>query len=589
MIIFGSRCKTEILPLNNIQASIKNVDTDRYIYLRSRIITCDEANGNGDYLPKDEVVKQRQFNDATKEAYKSFVGKIIDYNHDTNIVIGKIIAVEFIDSKEGKIIAVEFIDSKEGNSYVDIICSIDRKCPAGGSTADQNFYNRIISRIENNELNQMSMEAFAENAECPYCKSKFPFSEPCGDVRDYMNAKIKAADGSDFYVYRIDRDLTFVGAGMVENPADKNAIVTNVLASEDKKEKTAKEVMSNMTALEFIKVIDALDNSEKNKELISKLVEEIKEPIFEKELGQYITQRMTSMEIKNIKAALMKEGKLIEQSLNAHVIDLNGTKYWLVMKNGIPLFKQSIQGIWGELLDKPVEKLTDDEKLEGGISYKEYAISDIFKRRMLATIQTKGEEYLMSIWYGNEKFVASTKSISEVFGFKVVANKERIEASSEKDKFNSCISANLENDKIQAEDGQTREDAVVAYCFNDTMGIHASMTLEEIYEKNLEANVDILGGKENFKAWLKYKNTGKWPTTIAAQLRIKIFTNAVSKLDNNNKEHLIKASELLKYGFDNTDLQKYNVLIATKDIEKLIKYGMEIEDIKSLYSKRFGF
>jgi hypothetical protein len=583
MIIFGSKCKTEIMPLSNIQASVKNVDTDRYIYLRSRIITCDEANGNGDYLPREEVIKSRQFNDTTKEAYKSFVGKIVDYNHDTNIVIGKIIAVEFIENKEGK-------------DYVDIICSIDKKCPAGGSTADQNFYNRIISRIENNELNQMSMEAFAENAECPYCKSKFPFSEPCGDVRDYMNAKIKAADGSDFYIYRIDRDLTFVGAGMVENPADKNAIVTNVIAKdveekkeEPKKEKTAKEVMSNMTALEFIKVIEALDNTEKNNELIAKLIEQIKEPIFEKELGQYITQRMTGMEIKNIKTKLIEAGKLIEQSLNAHVIDLNGTKFWLVMKNGIPLFKQSVQGIWGDLLDKPVEKLAEDERLEGGISYKEYAISDTFKRRMLATIQTKGEEYLMSIWYGNEKFVANIKSISDVFGFKVVASKERIEASSEKDKFNSCINANLENDKIKAEDGQTREDAVVAYCFNDTMGIHASMSLEEIYQKDLEANEDILGGKENFRVWLKYKNTGKWPTTIAAQLRIKIFANAVQKLDNESKEHLIKSSELLKYGFDNTDLQKYNVLIAEKDVEKLLTYSMTIENIKELYLKRFGF
>ena len=434
----------------------------------------------------------------------------------------------------------------------------------------------------------MSMEAFAENAECPYCKSKFPFSEPCSDVRDYMNAKIKAADGSEVYIYRIDRDLTFVGAGMVENPADKNAIVTNVLAKEEPK-KTAKEVMSNMTALEFIKVIDALDNSSKNKELIAKLVSDIKEPIFEKELGQYITQRMTNMEIKDIKAALIAEGKLIEQSLNAHVIDLNKTKFWLVMKNGIPLFKQSIQGIWGDLLDKPIEKLTEDEKLEGGISYKEYAVSDIFKRRMLATIQTKGEEYLMSIWYGNEKFTASTKSVSDIFGFKVVVDKEKITASSEKDKFNSCINANLENDKIKAEDGQTREDAVVAYCFNDTIGIHASMSLFEIYEKDLEINEDILGGKENFRVWLQYKNTGKWPTTIASQLRIKIFANAVSKLDDENKEHLIKSSKLLQYGFDNTDLHKYNVLIAEKDVEKLMKYGMEIKDIKLLYSKRFGF
>jgi hypothetical protein len=709
MIIFGSKCKTEIIPLSNIKASVNNVNTDRYIYLRSRIITCDEANGNGDFLPREEVIKIRQYNDATKEAYKSFVGKIVDYNHDTNIVIGKIIAVEFIENKEGK-------------DYVDIICSIDKKCPAGGSTADQNFYNRIISRIENNELNQMSMEAFAENAECPYCKSKFPFAEPCEDIRNYMNAKIKAADGSEFFIYRIDRDLTFVGAGMVENPADKNAIVTNIIAkeilknyefyeienedskdkikevideldeypmkiqvwqinkdeedidklpknekehiletngdgvyyaikgdyieiyknekakepminekyksrkaahkglekylgvnlwtawsmvSEDDKfyplkevsnskdvkesKKTAKEVMSNMTALEFVKVIEALDNSDKNNELIAKLIEEIKEPIFEKELGQYITQRMTSMEIKNIKTKLIKAGKLIEQSLNAHIIDLNNIKYWLVMKNGIPLFKQSIQGIWGELLEKPVEKLEEDEKLEGGMSYKEYAISDIFKRRLLATIQTKGEEYLMSIWYGNEKFIASTKSISEVFGFKANINKEKIEASSEKDKFNSCINANLENNKIKAEDGQTREDAVVAYCFNDVMGIHASMSLEEIYKKDLEANEDILGGKENFKVWLQYKETGKWPTTIAAQLRIKIFANAVLKLDNENKEHLIKASNLLKYGFDNTDLQKYNVLIAEKDIEKLLKYGMEIKDIKELYNKRFGF
>jgi len=203
-LIFGSAAKTEVMPFDKVKEVNKlEASVDNFIYLKSRILTCDEPNGNGDFLPAAEV----------KKSYRTFIGKIVDYNHDTTQILGKIIDADYIEGKNGE------------HDSVDIICKIDKT-----------VYPQHIMRITNGELHQMSMEAYADNAQCGFCGSKFPFADPCEHIKGSMNKKLKAADGKEVLVHRVDLDLTFVGAGIVENPADKNAQVDVVIASEEKNE-----------------------------------------------------------------------------------------------------------------------------------------------------------------------------------------------------------------------------------------------------------------------------------------------------------------------------------------------------------------
>lgn len=708
------------MPISNIKASLIDPDTDRYIYIRSRIITCDEANGNGDYLPKSEVIKVRE---DGRRAWETFIGTMIDYNHDTSIELGKTIDANFIDEKDGE------------KAYVEIIGKIDRKPPARFTKDQQQFYAKLISRIESGDLDKMSMEAYAENARCNYCKATFPFAMPCEHVSNYMNTKIKAADGSDFHVWREDLDITFVGSGIVENPADKRAEFKNIMAKEmdldvgkkytteqlksmgfeltseedhfvetkdevdyhfqkegdkyiydgsgvevkskmkvegkidyeymeqwlealkDKKydrvkvvemlkgigvdyntdetvkkmvdsmfkettkaTMTAKEALSNISGLELMKIIDALDNGDSRvNEIVAELEKTIVDPIYEAELK--IEKRLTSMEMNKIKSKLIEKDKMIDKSLNAQLIKLNGKDTWLIMKNMIPAMKRTLDEIWGE-------ELKAEGKIDG-MSVEEYAKSDTFKRRMLLTYQKEGQEYLERIWskqeddtnvitiedvleivskdyegtwksYGGDfkKCVAKAKSWAEnpegycaylekkATGWPAEASK--IEAS--RDEFKACIAKNMENKDIVVAEGLDRIEAVEAFCFKKVMGIQASCRprLQDIFEADLKLD-SVVGGESNFKAWLKYKNTGKFPTITAEKIQIKLFAKALNELPEEKKDVLVKSSNLMKYGFTIDDVKKYHILASEIDIKKLQKYDMTIESMRELFAQRFGF
>lgn len=710
-LIYGSSTKWEKIPSINIKASLIDADTDRYIYIRSRIITCDEANGNGDFLPKAEVIKVRT---DGKKTWETFIGTMIDYNHDTSIELGKCIDANFIDEKDGEL------------AYVELIGKIDRKAPIRFTRDQQQFYATLIARIEANDLDKMSMEAYAENARCNYCKTTFPFAQPCDHVANYMNAKIKAADGTEFHVCREDLDVTFVGSGIVENPADRNAEFSNMLANKKKIEAkkllpgtiselpseaqkklendeiplltksggklsdfgdkaliyrvwyhnhekgtedgcseyftieeakdgakrlkkteekveapiavvwddkiddfrevvvvekmTAKEALENISGLELMKIIDALDNGDDRvNQVVSQLSASITEPIFEEELK--IDKRLTAMEMNKIKVKLIEQDKLIDKSLNAQLIKLNGKDTWLIMKNALPAMKRTLDEIWGE--DINAEGTID------GMTISEYAKSDLFKRRMLLTYQKEGQEYLERIW--SKQTDDTMKTVEEILkieskdyeklwksyggdfnkcvkkagewasspeGYCADLEKKAtgkwpaqkasmIEAS--QDEFKACINANRTNKDIVAADGITQDEAIEAFCFKKVIGIQASYVprLNDIFENDLKLD-SVVGGEANFKAWLKYKGTGKFPTISAERIQIKLFAKALKNLSDDDKDILVKASNLMKYGFGVEDVKKYHILASELDIKKLQKYDMEISSMRELFSQRFG-
>jgi len=559
--IFGSIVASQIVSDDMITAKKYDIETEikNHIYLKSRIITVNEANGNGDFLPKDEVTKERDYDGTTLKAWETFKGKMVDYNHDTSMKLGEIIDANYCEGKDGE------------NDSVEIICKIDKDGP----------HLDIVARILSGELDKMSMEAFADNAECSYCAAKFEFHKPCTHISSSMNAKIKAENGEEVYVYRIDRDLIFVGAGIVDNPADKKAGFKKVLANEEQpKKKEVKDItklMESLNAMDLIRLTDALSDDDDATKFVADLNEKIVEPIYESELGQYIDKRMTAVEINKIKKQLYATGKLIDKTFNAHLVKLNGKQYWLVMKNGIPLFKASIKEIWRDVEDM-------NEKVEGDMTYAQYAISELFKKRLLIALQTQGEEYIMSIWHA-ENPAPKSKSILEVLNFKAEKVNASLITASKKDEMIACVKANLDNKEIKATGDVTQQNAVEAYCFNKVNGFKA--TLAEIYVTQAEANEDVVGGKLNFKTWLKYKETGKWPNLLSDQIRIKCFANTLMK-SKEIQEDLIKNSGLLKYGFDAEDIRKFSIIVSEKEVEKLLAYDIPILKIRELYNERFS-
>jgi hypothetical protein len=668
-LIFGSATKWEKMPLANVKASYVD-DTDRYIYLRSRIITCDEANGNGDFLSKEEVLKKKP---DGRETWKTFIGTMVDYNHDTSVEMGKTIDANFVDSKG---------DEK---AYVEIICKIDKQAPKNFNAAQKKLYEGLISRIEAGDLDKMSMEAYAENARCNYCKAVFPFAEPCEHIRDSMNAKIKAADGTEFHVCREDMDVTFVGSGIVENPADKKAEFENLLANEkvesaerelemgkrytkeelkkmgfrltsdedyfsekkgnidyyfkkhgdrfeydgsgaqmSGKKKSTAEALSEITGLDLLKIIDALDHGDDRvMTIVSELEKDIIDPIFEGEFK--VDKRLTMLEINKIKAKLIESGKMISKDFGAHLIILNGKEAWLITKNGLPEMTITLDKIWGE-------DLKTSEEIDG-MTVEGYAKSELFKRRMLMAYQKDGKSYLESIWNPKSEDIKS-KSVEDVFGLEAkdykslwqsygsefdkcvskakgwaetpeayCADLEKkatgkwprekaslIEAS--KDDFKACLMANKENKDIKATEGQTQDEAIEAHCFKQVLGIKASYRprLKDIFDADIPLTDTIVGGDVNaFKAWLNYKMTGKFPTLTADKIRIKLFAKSLSTLNEEDKDALVKSSNLMKFGFTIDDVRKYHILASEDDIKKLQKYDMSINDMRSLFNSRFGF
>jgi len=575
-LIFGSSVSWTKMPINDIQASVKDADSDRYIYLRSRIITVDEPNGNGDYLPKEEILKIRA---DGKPAWKSFIGTIVDYNHDTNIELGKTIDANYVESKDE-------------NDYVEIICKIDRQSPIGATAEYKTFHAGVIARVDlpesdPNALNKMSMEAYAENAECPFCTEIFAFAEPCDHVANFMNATIQAEDGSDFYVYRIDRDITFVGSGIVDNPADKKAEFKNLMSKEEeKKDVTAVEFAKNTSTYEFLKLMDAFDNGEdKVLKLVEELSAKIEEPIFEIELNKFLDAnlRLTAIEVNKLKEKLIEKGKMISKLFNAHLVQLEGEPVWLITKNGIPQTKKAVKDIWGKELDS-------EEAIEGDMTVAEYAVSDIFKRRLLIALQAEGEEYLEKQWKLKSK---KGRTIEDVLNINASEMTDKIKASiieSNKDDFNTCIGANKENKDIEIVEGLSKEEAVEAHCFKQVMGIQASVKLSEIFKDKIKVTDEVIGGDaKNFKAWLDYKETGKFPTLPATQIRIKLFAKAVLSIEGEDKEILVKASNLQKYGFNVEDTEKFSILISELDVKKLKKYDFTIDQMRELFTNRFAF
>lgn len=181
-------------------------DTKNFLYLTARSISSLEKwgpNGNGDAFPWEEL----------KKAYPSFIGRgfYIEHIEDSE------------EDAKGIILDAEPTEDE----FIVCLCAVDK-----------NQYPEICEKIENGELNQVSMSCLSSKCECSKCHNVATSQE---ELCQHMNQnspitylKNKKDENGDL-VYEINKDLVFTGLSGVAVPADKDAFIFDVKASKKKK------------------------------------------------------------------------------------------------------------------------------------------------------------------------------------------------------------------------------------------------------------------------------------------------------------------------------------------------------------------
>lgn len=186
-------------------------DTSRFLYFRSRAITADIANNNGDFFPTSEL----------EQAFRSFVGRGIYYNHNSDSPFNAFGVI--LDSAWSP----QYVQAKH-DPYVEILGAIDKEL------ANQK-YPFLLRHIEAGILNSTSMGCIAASAECSLCKNlAYNASQLC----DHMNPdksnpfyiKGKRINGS--LVFESNFGITFTEDSIVNIPADPTARLLEIYASE---------------------------------------------------------------------------------------------------------------------------------------------------------------------------------------------------------------------------------------------------------------------------------------------------------------------------------------------------------------------
>jgi hypothetical protein len=516
--------------VTRIQAS--DIDTNKYLYIKGRVMTCGEINANGDLF----------FSEDVKLAYETFIGGIVDYNHDQEKVMGRVIDAMFKESPE------------DGLDYVEVIAKIDKFA-----------YPEYTKQIEEGKLCQMSLEAFANKMKCSICGHEFDYTtiKPCKHIEGGLNRKIIADDGSEQIVARRDMELTFTGFGIVPNPADKRADIYTVMANEndnvnenvneDKVEienndkVNLSEALKKLNAMEFIEIIKAVETKvDKAKKICNEILSSVNGIMTEPEFYTMISEkynRLNGIEIEEIKKNLKASNKLIDNIYGAYILNQSGEKYWMVTVNGKPEVKKRISEIWSSEWNKGVE--IEGKKLE------DYAVSDEFKKELLMSLQTRGIAELKASWeiskmedgYYNIRVndndvegkgdlmnqMEELKEFAKLLNINVSGEQiveamfsNNIEAASKtvyvKDRFCQCLKENENNADIKLKANQSKEDALESFCYNRVVRSSVMASAEGKGKSKAQIMYQIIGGyngciKNGYDsgmcAWLEKEATGK--------------------------------------------------------------------------------
>jgi len=231
---------------------------DRYLFVHSTIVSSVKVASNGYYIdpPCDELINNNGNGWATPvlmSTFRTFIGK---NNYLEHVQIPALSKGKILDAISRPVVFAGRNGDKADVVYIDILVAVDRK------------HTDVIERIENGELNAMSMGCLAHWVTCSKCGKQIDdnmrnckhldnemmtyfvddkgvrriVAELCGRmVKNKKTGKLEADPKS----------VEFIEASWVEKPAFKGAVLNHFVSDVDKR--IAK-------VLQFDQLQDAVDD-----------------------------------------------------------------------------------------------------------------------------------------------------------------------------------------------------------------------------------------------------------------------------------------------------------------------------------------
>jgi hypothetical protein len=185
-------------------------DLENFLYYRARAITGNEVNLNGDMFPHEEL----------KNAYTSFIGKGIYFNHDsadTEKAFGIILDAMYTP--------VLYENDSYEDKYVEILGAIDRKAIEAKRPG-------LLKDIESGRVTSTSMGTIAQRAKCSICSNVATNMETlCEHVDPRSPLYMKGRNIFGKACFETNYGLSFIEDSIVYVPADPTAHMLEVYAS----------------------------------------------------------------------------------------------------------------------------------------------------------------------------------------------------------------------------------------------------------------------------------------------------------------------------------------------------------------------
>lgn len=243
------------------------------LYYIQSILASVGPNKNDDWFLPEEIYAARS----------TPVHKQLNFMHDEKNIIGVITDSILLDA-QGKSITSDL----DISSIIDIATQAviwthwdDKKL--------ENKISKIIASIEDNKL-FVSMEALFKKFDYMLVKGTECKIVPRSEQTSFLTKYLRSYGGSGEYdgarIYRVLRDFTFSGKGIVDDPANPRSIIDESIF-EDSKNKSDIElsVSLNLDSSELLSEVNELINKSVNKS-VSNQMEKIMEDELKKEVAE---------------------------------------------------------------------------------------------------------------------------------------------------------------------------------------------------------------------------------------------------------------------------------------------------------------
>ena len=216
----GSICQSGSCPF--VPESSFDYDPEHFLYYRTRAITADIPNSNGDYFPLPEI----------EASYPTFIGKGVFLNHAND------------DPEKAFGLILDSVLHKDAK-YVELLCALDKEVA-------EEKHPGILHKVNTGQINATSMSCLCDRAECGVCHHLATNAfELCAHMNPKENSYVKgrrAGHGGEL-AYEINYGLTFTEDSLVFLPADHTARILQIYSSLNK-DASIEEIKSKLAEIQ---------------------------------------------------------------------------------------------------------------------------------------------------------------------------------------------------------------------------------------------------------------------------------------------------------------------------------------------------